>query len=184
MDMDWLTFATKLIEFLAWPATLIGLAIYLKRDLATYLKDLIPHITKFKAGPLEVEVNRLREKVEKNEAKTEAVVQAVEAVSVKLIEPDPTMAHHSDEPDFPTTSPFERKVIKAMGDSRFAMRSVTGLAKDTALEGPLVSETLRSLMSKRLVMITTNPQGQQRWFLTDLGTAFAISLYDKDRDAR
>ena len=49
--MDWITFASKAIEALAWPSVALILGLVFRRKLL----DLIPNIRKFKAGPLEAE---------------------------------------------------------------------------------------------------------------------------------
>ena len=49
--MDWIEFASKAIESLAWPSVALILGLVFRRKLL----DLIPTIRKFKAGPLEAE---------------------------------------------------------------------------------------------------------------------------------
>lgn len=49
--MDWLTFATKMTEALAWPMVALTLGLVVRRRVL----DLIPALRKFKAGPVEAE---------------------------------------------------------------------------------------------------------------------------------
>lgn len=52
--MDWLTFVAKLVEALAWPVASVVLVFLLREQ----IKQLIPHIKRFKAGPVEAEFER------------------------------------------------------------------------------------------------------------------------------
>lgn len=52
--MDWLTFASKAIESLAWPLVALALGLVFRQKIL----DLLPTIRKFKAGPLEAEFER------------------------------------------------------------------------------------------------------------------------------
>lgn len=49
--MDWITFTSKAIDALAWPAVALILGLVFRRKLL----DILPYIKKFKAGPLEAE---------------------------------------------------------------------------------------------------------------------------------
>jgi hypothetical protein len=49
--MDWITFASKAIDALAWPIVALLLGLVFRRKVL----DLIPNIRKFRAGPLEAE---------------------------------------------------------------------------------------------------------------------------------
>jgi len=52
--MDWLTFIVKLVEFLAWPFAAVVLVLLLR----TELRQLLPHVKRLKAGPVEAEFER------------------------------------------------------------------------------------------------------------------------------
>ena len=52
--MDTLTFITKLIEFLAWPASALVLVLILRKE----IRSLLPFVKKLKAGPVEAEFDR------------------------------------------------------------------------------------------------------------------------------
>lgn len=49
--MDWLTFASKAIDSLAWPIVVLVLGVVLRRQVS----NLIPYLRKLKAGPVEAE---------------------------------------------------------------------------------------------------------------------------------
>ena len=94
--MDWITFTSKAIDALAWPAVALVLGLVFRRKLL----DLIPNIRKFKAGPLEAEFElaarqvlasaaqatehakptaQLKEEVEAQDARSEIVWKLIEA---------------------------------------------------------------------------------------------------------
>jgi hypothetical protein len=52
--MDWLTFASKVIESVSWPVAAVALVLLLRDEIA----KLAPFLKKFKAGPLEAEFER------------------------------------------------------------------------------------------------------------------------------
>lgn len=52
--MDNLTFIAKLVEFLAWPVASLLVVVFLRKQIS----DLLPHVKKFKAGPIEAEFER------------------------------------------------------------------------------------------------------------------------------
>lgn len=52
--MDWLTFASKVIESISWPIAAVALVLLLREEIA----KLAPFLKKFKAGPLEAEFER------------------------------------------------------------------------------------------------------------------------------
>ena len=49
--MDWLTFASKIIQALAWPVSIVIIIFLLRKQIL----ELIPKITKLEAGPLKAE---------------------------------------------------------------------------------------------------------------------------------
>ncbi|TRZ75873.1 MAG: hypothetical protein D4R93_04220 [Deltaproteobacteria bacterium] len=63
----------------------------------------------------------------------------------------------------------ERAILKVMKDSSFALRSMTGIAKDGGLERSAVSAAITSLLAKDLIGETIGKSGQPRWFLTKNG---------------
>ncbi|MDD2774925.1 MAG: hypothetical protein PHU06_03120 [Gallionella sp.] len=66
-------------------------------------------------------------------------------------------------------TPTEASVLKVMADSSFALRSITGTAKDAGLDKATTSATISSLLSKELIGETIGKSGQPRWFLTKAG---------------
>ncbi|HLA36749.1 MAG TPA: YEATS-associated helix-containing protein [Rhodocyclaceae bacterium] len=71
-------------------------------------------------------------------------------------------------------SELERKVLKAMADSGFSMRSMTGIARDSAMSRVHVSTTLNSLIAKGLVLQgKSSSSDQPRWSLSSVGRVTA-----------
>lgn len=63
----------------------------------------------------------------------------------------------------------ERQVLTALAHSRYAMRSVSGIAQDTGLARPTVESTLAELADKSLVTEGQDRNGQPRWYATAQG---------------
>lgn len=197
--MDWLTFISKLIEFLAWPIALTAVALILKKE----IKALLPLITKLEAGPLKVEMARLEKKVEAVEEKTDVVIdkmgmnesddpQAVPPArpsksgdgphkSPPPAPPAPSGRAEGSDPDdrheYLQTgarvqdSPLTRlQILNALDHPSFAMRSLSGIASDTGMHPAAVRAILGILMNQGLVSETINSTGKIRYFLTSTGT--------------
>ena len=86
--MDWITFASKAIDSLAWPIVALSLGLIFRRKLL----DLIPNIRKFKAGPLEAEFER-----EAKQVLASAEQAGSHAKPVELARPDSTPADAESE---------------------------------------------------------------------------------------
>lgn len=170
--MDTLTFVSKLLEYGAWPAAAFGI-IYLLR---TQLQELLPSIKKFKAGPVEVELERVAKELEKTKQVAAAADAKATVVAAKFDEEETpneaTPPKSAAESAVPLT-PIELKVLKAMVSSRFVTRSVSGVANDSNLSKAAVQSTYGSLIAKRLVEQTKNSEGNPRWVVTGLGRAIA-----------
>jgi predicted transcriptional regulator len=73
-------------------------------------------------------------------------------------------------------SPDERAVLTAMTNTRFGLRSISGLAKDTGLDKETVNTVLSSLVSQGLVGQGLTSKGNPRWYATDIGrTVLALN---------
>lgn len=113
----------------------------------------------------------------KKEAK-EAKVQAKNAEDIAdlTVEPEPLptaatkgfMESNVEEPAVEVTE-TERQILKAMVESRFSMRSISGIAKDAGLSSNTVNSHLGSMLTKALVAEGKNKEGQLRWYATALG---------------
>jgi hypothetical protein len=68
-DMDWVTFASKAIDSLAWPAATIVLVVLLRHE----IKKIIPYLKRIKAGPLEAEFERELEELKESIAEPTAI---------------------------------------------------------------------------------------------------------------
>lgn len=66
-------------------------------------------------------------------------------------------------------SDIEKQILQSMVNSRFAMRSISGISKDTTIPKEQVNATLSSLIAKELVAEGKNRDGQLRWYSTAAG---------------
>jgi hypothetical protein len=73
----------------------------------------------------------------------------------------------------PEVTETERKILQAMVTSRFSMRSISGIAKDSSLPREQVNACISDLILKALIMEGKNSEGQPRWYPTPLGRAAA-----------
>ena len=73
----------------------------------------------------------------------------------------------------PEVTSDERKILKAMTTSRFSMRSLSGIAKDTGLAVETVNAMISALLRKALISEAKSKEGQPRWYPTSLGRSFA-----------
>jgi hypothetical protein len=172
--LDNLTFVAKVIEFAAWPVAALVIALCLRKE----LQALIPLIKKFKAGPVEVELEQMKRELEATKTLAASADIKAEVVAAKFDEGDSSVEEGYRRPGPPgqessPLSPIERQVLKAMCDSHFATRSITGVAKDTGLSKASVQMTYGSLIAKGLLDQTKNKEGQLRWFVTALGRTVA-----------
>ena len=172
--MDALTFLTKLLEFGAWPAAAIAVILVLRKE----LQALLPNIKKFKAGPLEVELERVVKELEATKKIAAAAEATAQVVAAKLDEgEDKTEAVKAspgaETKSTPPVSEIELKVLKAMVESRFITRSMSGVAKDSSLSKAIVQATFGALIAKGMVEQVENAEGNFRWRVTALGRVVA-----------
>lgn len=107
------------------------------------------------------------------EAKAEAAdAKAAVAPLIEAEDSADTLASLMSSKDASTESD-ERAVLKAMTNSSFSLRSITGLAKDSGLQKATVNSALSSLIGKGLVSQAQSSKGQPRWFATPEGRAVA-----------
>lgn len=186
--MDYLTFISKLIEFLAWP-TALALSIYFLRDHAS---GLLPLISKIKAGPFEMELLRMKKDVEVAKETASAAINALDEKDPPESQPaEPTTPAGSKPSDTQAEnasgdldaageehrssnrvgdSPVARlSILRALGESKFAMRSLAGIAADTRIHAASVRAILKLLIENGLVSETINSSGAARYFLTTAG---------------
>ncbi len=170
--MDCLTFISKVLEFGAWPAVVLAIICILRNELSTLLST----ITKLKAEPVEFE--RVVRELEETKEIAVAAGEKINAVVAKFDESDEVS--NKDETDqqvitdgmrekTQALTEMENNVLKAMVNSRFITRSVSGVAKDSGIGKADVQVTYGSLIAKGLVEQTKNNEGKQRWVVTALG---------------
>lgn len=175
--MDTLTFISKLLEHGAWPAAAVGIIFLLRSQ----LQELIPAIKRLKAGPVEIELERVVKELEKTKQVAEAADAKASVVAAKFEEGEDESLQMTPESspgakvktDRVPLSEVERIVLKAMVNSRFVSRSVSGVARDSGLTGSSVQATYGALISKGLVEQVSNSEGRPRWVVTALGRAIA-----------
>jgi DNA-binding MarR family transcriptional regulator len=175
--MDTLTFISKLLEYCSWPASALGI-VYLLR---TQLQDLIPSIKKLKAGPLEIELDRVVKELEitKQVAKEANAKAAVVAAKFDEVEDDSasvsksTNGPNSENTAATVLTQTELKVLKTMISSNFVSRSVSGVARESTFSMATVQSTYGSLIAKGLVEQIKNSEGRPRWIVTALGRTIA-----------
>lgn len=71
-------------------------------------------------------------------------------------------------PAFASINDVERKVINALGNTKYTWRYLSGLAEDTQYSRATISRTVRRLMEQGIVVVTDGANGQV-WGLTELG---------------
>lgn len=174
MNMDCLTFIARVIDAAAWPVAAVAIAYGLRGQ----LNALIPLIKKFKAGPVEVELEHIKKELDHAKAQAASAEAKADVVAAKFdegdqIEPATSEASHATTAARSPLSEAEEKVLKKMCESPFATRTISGVAKEAELTKTAVQVTYRSLISKGLVEQTANKDGQPRWFVTSLGRRVA-----------
>ena len=172
--MDYLTFFSKLIEVVAWPIAAVSIILFLRKE----IRALIPLIKKFKAGPVEFELEQVRKQLEDTKKIAESAEEKAGVIAAKLDESDEEKIPEGTTPLpklnlAPPVSDLELRVLKAMIESRFATRSMSGVAKDTDLNVKTIQFTYKNLVEKGLVAQTHNDEGQLRWYPTALGRIIA-----------
>jgi hypothetical protein len=118
-------------------------------------------------------------KKEAKEAKAQAENAEVIAEASTKVEPE--QAPSSGEPQADAVasaspvpvSDLERKILKAMVESKFSMRSLSGIAKDAELSTAQVNKAIGELLKKQLVVEGKNRDGQLRWYPTGEGRSAA-----------
>jgi hypothetical protein len=172
--MDCLTFISKIIEACAWPIAAVAI-VFGFRD---QLKALLPLIKKFKAGPVEVELEQIKKELGDTKAIAASTKAKVDVIEEKFDESEketefPIRAPKAADASNSPLSDVETKVLKAMCNSPFATRTLSGVARETGLTKPTVQSIFGSLISKALADQTKNKDGQPRWFVTSLGRIVA-----------
>lgn len=70
----------------------------------------------------------------------------------------------------------EKQILKMMISSRFSMRSISGLAKDTNLDNAKVNAAISSLLDKSLIVQGQSTAGQPRWYPSVAGRLHAMKF--------
>ena len=118
-------------------------------------------------------------KREAREAKDQAANAEVIAEAGVKMEPERPEDKQPASETRPEISPSievsdtERNILKALVDSGFSMRTLTGIAKDAELSAATVNRQLGTLLDKGLVVEGKNREGRPRWYATAEGRRFA-----------
>lgn len=163
--MDCLTFISNLVSSLAWPIAIVVIVISMRAQIAS----LITNIKKLKAGSIEAEFEKLEQEVQE-------VREKAEAVSTKFDEVDDAEEVDDQSTDDVEITDIEGKVLKAIIESRYVMRSITGVANDAGLTKVVVKNTYYDLVSKGLLRRTKDKERRLRWYLTSSGHRVAANL--------
>jgi hypothetical protein len=175
--MDTFTFIAKVLEHGAWPAAAFGIVSMFRSQ----LQELLLSIKKLKAGSLEVDLQRVEKELEKTKQVAEAADATARVIATKFNEEDDkpentqseAVAPKSASQSYISPTDIELKILKAMVDSRFVFRSVSGVAKDSNESKAAVQATYGSLIAKGLVEQIMNSEGNPRWVVTALGRTIA-----------
>ena len=114
---------------------------------------------------------------EAKEAKEQA--NNAEAIADLTVEPETQAAPvtmelmKSAETPVIDVSDTEKRILKAMVESRFSMRSISGIAKDSGLSSSTVNNNLGPMLAKAMVAEGKSKDGQMRWYPTALGRQVA-----------
>jgi DNA-binding MarR family transcriptional regulator len=171
--MECLTFIAKFAEATAWPIAAVVIAFGFRDQ----VKLIAPLIKRLKAGPLEVELEQIKQELDGTKAQVASAEAKVEVIAAKFDESEvdvqSTGASLETQGGESPLSSVEKTVLSAMCRGDFATRTVSGVAKQTALTAATVQSTYGSLMAKGLVEQTKNKEGKPRWFVTSLGRVVA-----------
>ena len=114
----------------------------------------------------------LKEVTEANRNASEArtIARNAEAIAELNVEPDTGAMPQSEsmhmDAGADALTPDEDRILDAMARSRFTMRTVSGLARDSTLAEPQVNGAMPQLASKGLVASWTDRHGNTRWYAT------------------
>ena len=84
-------------------------------------------------------------------------------IASEKVSPDPAATGSADITD------IEMKILQAMVNSRFSMRSITGISKDSGIPKEDVNAAISGLLAKELVVEGKNQEGQLRWHPSVVG---------------
>lgn len=102
-----------------------------------------------------------------NEAR-QAVAPLVEDDATPEADAAVSFGFNPGPPPIETTT-NESAVLKALTDTKFALRSLTGISSDAGLAKTDASAAISKLLAKDLIGETLGKSGQPRWFLTKAG---------------
>jgi ABC-type multidrug transport system fused ATPase/permease subunit len=111
------------------------------------------------------EARQAKKEVQETRAELTELQSAIQPIVAKETESDQAGVTDARALTVPTN---EEKILKALSGGRWALRSQSGLAKETTLDSALVARLLNELRTAGLVGARTKENGT-RWFITDAG---------------
>ena len=126
-------------------------------------------------GGLKVEFQELKDKVDSMAAKESEPISDSESESTEKSDPLAAAILEEKTPQGAaiTARGFsfddnQRKIIKAIGNSKYTWRSMNGLEKETALDKQTIASSIEWLMANSLVTEIKNVRGQRGAYLWGL----------------
>lgn len=118
------------------------------------------------------EVKSAKKKAEEaKEVAADAKAAVAPFIEVEAQDEIPAFNRSVNEQEENTPTNNELTTLKAMTNSSYSLRSISGIAKDSGLSKQLVNASITSLISKGLVAQTESSTGQPRWYPTPEGRA-------------
>jgi hypothetical protein len=173
----------SLAEHIAWPIATIVVIFSLREQ----IQQLLPSIRKLKAGPVELELEKVVAALEQttkvasaadakadlaveNLVKQSQVSDVVADESIELIERSPADATVASQV---YVTPREKEALQALCKKEFVARTITGVAQDLQVTVATARFFLRSLEGKGLAARAQTSDRQVLWVATPTGRAVA-----------
>ena len=178
--METAALIVALAQHAAWPAASVVIVFALRRE----IRQLLPNIKKLKAGPLEVELEKVAEKLEETrklasaaDAKADLAVERLGEKEEEESEGSVVLAETSSSNQTVQSqvmvTPNQRQVLKALSSDRFVARTLSGIAKESEISIKTTQLHLSNLVEKGLAAKARASDGRILWVLTPTGRAIA-----------
>lgn len=155
--MDYLTFISKLVDALAWPAAALIAAFFLREE----LKALIPYIKRLKLGGMEAEFERILQ-------------EASEDLPPQVIEPEPSLSRKQELIQLARSNPRDA-IIAAWTGIEIAVRRAA-LQTIPGSPTPDVSTAVRAM--RALVQHNVVTSAEDKLFQDLRGLRNQVVMYD------
>ncbi|MCM3872947.1 MAG: hypothetical protein ND895_19880 [Pyrinomonadaceae bacterium] len=111
--------------------------------------------------------------------KIEEQVGELEFQVKKLVEEVPARSETTSPEVVLSLSKDEEEIVKLMGEGKYSFRSLSGINRDAMQKGigaERVAECFETLSQKGLIGKTLGKTGGDRWFVTEAGRKYLMSL--------